>query len=128
MKILKKLFGGDTKIHVDEVADSQGRLLGEIINNGSNNFTSTSLSGVTLKKFGHVVTARFISDSSAAISNGTVIGRMPDGYYPNTQYHFNLLATSGTRYRVILEPDGRLISLNGIPVNTQIRDTLTYVI
>lgn len=38
MKILKKLLGGDTKIHVDEIADSAGRLLGEsvIVESGSN--------------------------------------------------------------------------------------------
>lgn len=38
MKILKKLFGGGTKIHVDEIADSQGRLLGDsvIVDSGSN--------------------------------------------------------------------------------------------
>ncbi len=38
MKILKKLFGGNTKIHVDEIADSTGRLLGEsvIVDSGSN--------------------------------------------------------------------------------------------
>lgn len=31
MKILKKLFGGNTKIHVDEIADSQGRLLSQSV-------------------------------------------------------------------------------------------------
>lgn len=38
MKILKRLFGGDIKIHVDEIVDSAGKLLGEsvIVESGSN--------------------------------------------------------------------------------------------
>ncbi|MEY8515017.1 hypothetical protein [Lactococcus taiwanensis] len=88
---------------------------------------SDNMTGISIYKNGNHVAIRLVGVLSNAVSNGNLIGSIPEDYRPDIDWHFYCFG-AGKQYRVMIRPDGGLQAAQDIPANVAFRDTLNYII
>ncbi|WP_158024966.1 hypothetical protein [Brucella sp. CMUL 015] len=88
---------------------------------------SNNMSGISIYKDGNTVSIRLAGTVTTEVSNGVLIGSIPSGYRPDTDWHFYCFG-AGKMYRILVRADGGLQASQDIPSGTAFRDTINYII
>lgn len=94
----------------------------------SGTLNSTNLPNITISKSINNIAVHMVGQNASAIANNGNIGRMPTGFIPSQDWHFQARATDGKSYRLIVSSDGLMKAGEAIPASTSFRDTLNYIL